>query len=140
MTAFEINFGDTGHSELTAFLDDRIYEFNVSATGISDGELMALTVRDSDSEIIAALSGHTWGGTCEIVYLWVAEQYRNQGIGTRLLEAAESEALQRQCEQLVLATHSFQAPDFYSRFGFERCGAVEDYPAGYQSIFMRKVL
>ena len=140
MTSFEINLEDAGHSELAAFINDRIYEFNVSATGISDGQLMAFTVRDTESEIIAALSGHTWGGTCEIVTLWVAEQYRNQGIGTRLLKAAESEALQRQCGQLVVATHSFQAPDFYSRFGFETCGAVEDYPSGHQSIFMRKVL
>ena len=69
MTAFEINLEDTGHNELAAFLDDRIYEFNASATGISDGRSMAFTVRDSESEIIAALSGHTWRGTCEIVTL-----------------------------------------------------------------------
>ena len=140
MTVFEINFENTGHRELTAFLGDRIYEFNVSATEVSDGQLMAFTVRDANKEIIAALSGHTWGRTCEIVNLWVAERYRKQGIGTRLLESAESEAMQRKCEQLVLTTHSFQAPDFYIRFGFETCGAVEDYPVGHRYLVMRKSL
>ncbi len=140
MSAFPINQENDNHDELTALLEDRIYEFNVSATGISDGRQMAFTVRDEGDEIIAALSGHTWGGTCEIVTLWVDERYRNQGLGTRLLEAAETDARQHNCGQMVILTHSFQAPDFYPRFGFETCGTVDNYPMGHQSVMMRKSL
>ena len=39
-----------------------------------------------------------------------------------------------------LDTHSFQAPDCSRHFGFERIGAVEEYPRGHTKIFMCKRL
>lgn len=121
-------------------LEDRIYEFNTEATGIIDGQLMAIFLRDSTDEIIAGLYGWTWGQCCEIRTLWIHKQWRKIGLGTALLATAEAEARARGAKQIVLSTHSFQAPDFYKRFGFEQVGAIEDYPIGYQSIFMRKKL
>jgi len=121
-------------------LDDEIYKFNVAATGISDGRLLGIAVKDAKGNLIAGLSGHTWGGTCEIRLLWIAEGARRGGLGTRLLEMAEAEARSRGCEQIVLATHSFQAPGFYARFGYVEVGRVRDYPKGHDSIYLRKTL
>lgn len=122
------------------FLDERLYEFNVSRTGITGGRLLAIFVRGGQGEIIAGLYGWTWGGCCEVRTLWVHEQWRGRDLGTRLLAAAEAEARARGATQMVLSTHSFQAPDFYRRFGFEPIGQFEEYPAGYQLIFLRKRL
>jgi N-acetylglutamate synthase-like GNAT family acetyltransferase len=122
------------------FLEDRIYEFNVEQTGITDGQLMAIFLRNGAGDIIAGLYGWTWGQCCEIKTLWIHKQWRKIGLGTYLLAAAEAEARARGAKQIVLTTHSFQAPDFYKRFGFEQVGAIEDYPIGYQHIFMRKKL
>jgi GNAT superfamily N-acetyltransferase len=122
------------------FLEDRIDEFNLSRTGITDVRLLAIFLRDTRNEIVAGLYGWTWGGCCEVKTLWVNERWRGLGLGTRLMTAAEDEARARGAGQIVLSTHSFQAPDFYRRLGFEPIGHVEDYPAGYQSIFLRKNL
>jgi GNAT superfamily N-acetyltransferase len=122
------------------FLDDRIYEFNVEQTGITDGRLLAIFLRDGDDNIIAGLYGWTWGRCCEIKTFWIHKEWRKIGLGTCLMAAAEAEARARGAEHIVLTTHSFQAPDFYRRFGFEQVGYFEDYPSGHREIFMRKKL
>lgn len=131
---------DEPEHEDIQFLEDRIYEYNVEKTGITDGRLMAIFLRDEQDNIIAGLYGWTWGGCCEIRTFWIHEQWRRVGLGTYLLAAAEAEARARGATQIVLSTHSFQAPDFYQRFGFEQVGYFEDYPAGHRSIFLRKKL
>ena len=125
---------------LESFLADRIYEFNSQTTGYLDGRLLAGSIRNDAGEIIAGFSGHTWGGCCEILHLWVIESMRGQGLGRRLLEAAEAEALRRGCEQVVLSTHSFQAPEFYKRLGYQEVFAIEGRPRGYSNIIYIKQL
>jgi GNAT superfamily N-acetyltransferase len=126
--------------ELGEFLADRIYEFNAKATGYFDGMLLAGCIRSDTGEIIAGFNGHTWGGSCELLHVWVQEEYRGQGLGTLLLRSAEAEARARGCVQVVLATHSFQAPGFYERMGYERKYVIEGHPQGHADIIYFKVL
>jgi ribosomal protein S18 acetylase RimI-like enzyme len=90
--------------------------------------------------VVAGLCGHTWGGCCEIRQVWVHERHRGSGIGRELLELAEMEARRRSCFQIVLATHSFQAPEFYRKLGFEIVESLPDYPRGHQHLHLRKFL
>ena len=126
--------------EIDAFLAERIYEFNVGATGYADGRLLAATIQDDAGDIVAGTNGYTWGGCCEITHVWVHEQYRGQGLGRALLHAAESEAVRRGCEQVVLLTHSFQAPQFYEHLGYDRQFEIEGRPRGYADIVYVKRL
>lgn len=123
-----------------AFLEERIYEFNVDATGIGDGLSLGVFVRDESGQIVAAATGHTWGETCELRLVWVAPSARGSGLGCRLMAQAEAEAVRRGCRQLVLTTHSFQAPGFYGKFGFEIVAALPDYPRGHSHLLLRKRL
>jgi ribosomal protein S18 acetylase RimI-like enzyme len=116
--------------ELDALLSERIYAFNCAATGIDDGEMLNARILDEAGDLAAAISGHTWGGCCEIVYLWVEKRLRRTGLGGALLRAAEREAIARGCHQIVLSTHDFQAPLFYERFGFQRIATIPNYPRG----------
>jgi len=121
-------------------LEHRLYEFNAQATGIVDALGMTVFGRDAQGELVAGLCGHTWGGCCEIRQVWVHEKHRGQGIGRRLLELAEREARRRGCFQILLATHSFQAPEFYRKLGFEVVHTLPDYPRGHQHLQLRKIL
>src|SRR5262245_28042908 len=121
-------------------LEERIYEFNVACTGLADGKLLAAFMRDADGATIGGLFGWTWGATCYIRYLFIPAALRNQGYGSRLMAAAEREAIARGCIQIALETHDFQAPDFYRRLGFEVVGRIEGYPSGHQQLTMMKRL
>jgi GNAT superfamily N-acetyltransferase len=122
------------------YLEDRIYEFNSAATGITDGEWLAIFVRDEADRIIAGICGNTWGGCLEIRQFWVEEARRKQGLGTRLLGAAEQEARRRGCQQILLMTFTFQAPAFYAKHGFEVIAGVDDHPRGHKNLLLRKCL
>ena len=62
------------------------------------------------------------------------------GLGARLLAAAEAEIRRRGCDRVALNTHSFQAPDFYARFGYTECGRTPGYPHGHDDIHLVKQL
>ena len=122
------------------YLEDRLYEFNSTATGIADGEWLAIFVRDGSDRIVAGICGNIWGGCLEIRQFWVEEARRKQGLGTRLLGAAEQEARRRGCRQILLMTFSFQAPAFYAKHGFEVVAVVQDHPRGHENMLLRKRL
>ena len=131
---------DTPSDDDVAFLRDRINEYNFATTGIYDGRELATFVRDGDGRVVAGLYGWTWGGCLAIQFLWVNEELRGRGYGTRLLRAAENEAITRGCGLAVLNTHSFQAPDFYERLGYEVVSVTDGYPRQHQDIHMKKTL
>jgi GNAT superfamily N-acetyltransferase len=126
--------------EIDEYLSDRIDEFNYTATGHFDGESFAAVHRDVAGTILAGVSGYTWGGCCHVSNLWVAEQLRGQGWGTRLLEAAEQNAVRRRCTHVILWTHSFQAPAFYERLGYVLRAQVDDHPPGHKDLVYVKRL
>ena len=121
-------------------VEERIYDFNSSVTGITDGAWLAIFVRDEQNRIVAGICGNTWGGCCEIRQFWVEEARRKQGLGTRLFEAAEQEARRRGSTQILLMTFSFQAPAFYAKHGFEVLAVVDDHPRGHRNLLLRKPL
>jgi N-acetylglutamate synthase-like GNAT family acetyltransferase len=135
-----LEISETVDPQDVQYLDDRIYEFNAARSGSADAKLLSIILRDEQNVIFAGLYGWTWGHCCEVRMLWVDERRRGGGLGTRLMAAAEAEARARGATQIVLSTHSFQAPEFYARLGFESVGHVDDYPIGHRSIFLRKTL
>jgi GNAT superfamily N-acetyltransferase len=122
------------------FVEEQLISYNIATTGYNDYRLLAVFARDDDGTIRAGLTGFTWGGTLKIEYLWVHEQLRGRGYGSRMLLAAEQEAVRRGCHLAVVDTHSFQGPDFYPTLGYVQCGLVDDWPVGHSDTTFRKAL
>jgi len=72
--------------------------------------------------------------------LWVEEGLQKQGYGTKLLAAAEAEAIENGCRFSLADTWDFQAEEFYLKHGYERIGELKNYWHGHSKIFLRKNL
>jgi len=131
---------ETWTPELALRGEDLIYEFNVAATGITDGGMFAFTVRGEEGRLLGCALGHTWGGMCELKTLWVEQALRHRGLGRALVLRVIDEGEAHACTQLLLSTHSFQAPSFYARLGFRELFRVNDYPRGHAMVFMLRHL
>ena len=120
-------------------LEECLYEHNVEATGIADGKLLSVFLRNPDGAVIGGTHGWTWAGRCYVRLLYIPAKLRNQGYGRRLMQVVEQEARERGCHEIVLHTHDFQAPEFYRKLGFKVNGA-EEFPQGHQLFKMVKTL
>jgi N-acetylglutamate synthase-like GNAT family acetyltransferase len=140
MTARSIEIITGDSQQIEAFLAQRIYEYNSRATGYFDAQGFFAIDRDASGEIQGGVSGYTWGGCCHVVNLWVTEAQRGCGLGTALLAAAERHAKQQNCRVVFLSSHSFQAPDFYERQGYQRLATVQGDPPHHSNVFLAKQL
>ena len=140
MTRYRLTVGDRDVAGVETGLRAELYRFNVETTGLDDGDLLVLELLDDEGERVAGLFGWTWGGTGFVDLLHVDARHRRRGLGSRLLATAEDEARRRGCRQVVLATHTFQAPDYYAARGYVEAGRVEGYPAGHAPVHLVKAL
>jgi GNAT superfamily N-acetyltransferase len=125
---------------LEGFLAERIYEFNSAATGYFDGESFGAAQRDEHGNVVAGITGYTWGGCCYVSHLWVSEAYRGRGVGASLLKHAESQARMKGCTVAILSSHSFQSPAFYAHHGYRPKAVVEGHPPDHSNVFLTKIL
>ena len=115
--------------------------FNVEHLGLEpQSRALHLFLRDPSGQVIGGLLGGWRWGWLYVDKLWIQEAYRKRGGGSRLLQAAESEARAAGCTNAVLDTFSFQARGFYERHGYEVYATLEGFPPGHRQFFFHKKL
>jgi GNAT superfamily N-acetyltransferase len=135
----DLSVEDNPDPFVAARLDAQVRRETVAASGHGEDIELAVIAREGDV-VRAGVYGWTWGGCCELESLWVDPSLRRQGLGSRLLAAAEAAALARGCRQVVVFTYEIQAPGFYERHGYDLVGRVDDYPVGAAALWFRKRL
>lgn len=91
------------------------------------------------------LEDETLGGMCGLIYwnmmeiedFYIEESLRNQGIGGTLMDEAINMAKESGLNFIILRTFSFQAKEFFEKFGFKVIGEITDYPPGESYYTMR---
>ena len=114
--------------ELDARLSAELTAFNAAATGADDEHEFTVRVTDDSGELVAGLSGWTWGTSAGIGMVWVRDGSRAEGWGAQLLSAAERVARERSCDRIHVSSFTFQAPGFYARHGYVETGRTEGIP------------
>ena len=121
-------------------IGDLIHSYNRSKREKAESEPLNLYVEDDKGELMAGLVAETFGNWLEIEYLFVKEEFRGQGIGSQLLQQAESEAKKKNCRYAFVNTYQFQAPTFYQKQGYEEVFTLTDYPYTGQRHYYQKDL
>lgn len=117
-----------------------LLEFNEAHIGPAEELPVRFVVRGARNEVIGGLLGHTRWGWMHIEKLWLSEEARGHGLGTRLMAAAEELATRRGCTGVMLHTFEHQARPFYERLGYRLFGTIEGYPAGTRQHYLYKRL
>ena len=121
-------------------IGELVRSYNRSKRETAESELLNIYVEDDSGELMAGLVGETFGNWLEIEYLFVKEDIRGQGIGSQLLQRAESEAKKRNCRFAFVNTYQFQAPAFYQKHGYKEVFTLKDYPYTGQRHYYQKEL
>ena len=117
----------------------RLYDYNKQFAGDDNHMPLKLAAKE-DGRIIGGLLGGTYWNYLYIEILIVDDQYRGRGIGSKLLNEAESIARARGCRNACLDTHDFQGVDFYKRHGYGIVGELPDLPPGHKKLTLHKRL
>jgi GNAT superfamily N-acetyltransferase len=140
MTEYKLSIEDTLSSEDRSLIQKGLAAYNITRAGDGQFQRLSIIVRDDAGNIVGGLLGETFWGWLHIEILWIDEPLRCKGYGSKLMAAAEAEAVKRNCSNSLLDTHSFQARPFYERLGYSVFGVLENYPAEHKRFFMQKKL
>ena len=115
-------------------------EYNTKHVGDDRHSVLNIIEYDESGNIVGGILGGTYWGWMYIDILWVRQDRRREGIGSKLLAEAEKEACRRGCHHVHVDTMSWQAPEFYKKYGYQVIGILPDIPEGYQKYLLIKSL
>ena len=136
---FRLSFEDQPSAEDCDAVGYALDAYNREFLGETGYSRLGFFVRNERGAIMAGLVGSTYAGWLFVADLWVHAELRRRGIGRELLAMAEQRAVELGCHSARLDTFSFQAPEYYPRFGYRLYGAL-DYPPRHRLYFLWKRL
>lgn len=139
--SFEIDFQENpSHADLQALKTAYDY-FTQAQIGIEDRQEIAFFIRDENGTVVGGVKG-SYGnyGWLWIDLLWVSDELRGQGYGSKLMSQIENEAKQNGCTNAYLNSFSFQAPEFYKKIGYTVFAELENFPEQHKVCCLRKKL
>lgn len=122
-------------AEDVAVVGSGVFAHGRSQATDGNAEPISCLVRD-EARVVAGGSGRTEYRRLFVNHLWVAEELRGQGIGSRILLLLEAEAARRGCRDALIETLDESVAKLYERLGYQQVAFV----AGYVGRFNRHIM
>ena len=140
MSNLTLELSEPPTAEDSRFLLDAVRSFNQDRTGIERPRTVAYFLRDEQRRIVGGVQGMLWGRFLHIDVLWVDQDYRGQGHGSKLMAAIEDYGGAHGHPLIYLETASFQALPFYQGLGYRIFGELPEISEGETLFFLNKHL
>ena len=126
--------------DLRQFVEDQVANFTMVLTRTPDYQPVGYFLRQERGEWVGGCLGYVWGNYLHVQWLWVAPPFQGMGQGKRLLDAAETMAMDYGALNATLETLNPSAKSFYQRRGYEVFATLDRYANDYPKYFLRKPL
>jgi GNAT superfamily N-acetyltransferase len=117
-----------------------INNYNRQQAGDDHAQQLCFVVKGPDQAVVGGVIGVTYWDWLSIDLMWIKDDLRGRGYGSRLLTLIEDAARQRGAKHAHLDTFSFQAPGFYKKHGYQVFGELPDFPSGHTRYYLVKQL
>lgn len=125
----------------SGFIGRQLREFNYRHVGeYPEVQHIRLNARDSEGKVVGGLRAIVAMYWLRVEVLWVHDNVRGKGIGSRLLTEAERMSRELGAKNSALETFEWQAPRFYARHGYDEVARMENYVGKFYLAIMRKAL
>ncbi|MFD6506755.1 MULTISPECIES: N-acetyltransferase [Bacillus] len=125
------------------YINNQLYEYNLKhfPSDLRDRYLeIHLFLKDENGKIRGGILGEVCWNWLEIHSFIMDEDIRALGYGTKLLLEVEKIALERNCDFIKVDTLSFQALDFYKKYGYKEYGILDNVGRDYKHYYLKKDL
>ena len=137
---YQVIYVEKPEQSVWGIIGQGINEYNTKLAGDDKDQRICFAVQGPDQEIVGGVVAAIYWDWLYIDLMWLQEDLRGHGYGSRLLTQVENEAKQRGAKNAYLDTFSFQAPDFYKKHGYQVFGELHEFPHGHQRYFLTKQL
>jgi GNAT superfamily N-acetyltransferase len=136
---FDLVVTENGTPEDREAIVRGLMAYNDGHVGPSGAKPLAILLRDPQGQTVGGLWGRSSYEWLVVELLFLPESLRSSRLGAELMGKAEAIARERGCIGMWLNTHSFQAPGFYKKLGFEVFGELDEPTRSSKRFFLRKV-
>lgn len=125
----------------SGYVGRQLREFNYRFVGeYPEVQYVRLNARNAEGQVVGGLRAIVAMHWLRVEVLWVHDDMRRQGIGSKLLGEAERIARDLGAVNAALETFEWQAPAFYARHGYAEVARLDKYVGDFYLAVMRKVL
>jgi GNAT superfamily N-acetyltransferase len=140
VTDLSVELEEDPRADDARIVRDGLIDFNRAVIGDPAETQIGVFVRDTTGRVVGGLLGHLKWKWVYVAKLWLPDELRGHGVGTRVMRAVEEYARHQGCHGIYLDTFEYQALPFYEKLGYEQFGVLEGYPPGYRQFHLKKSL
>lgn len=125
---------------ISKIIGQNLKKFNESKIGPYEFKPFTIYITNETNEVIGGIKGDLFDIICMVQSVWVHEEERGRGLGSKAFEKLEEFAKNSKCELIQLDTTEFQAKGFYEKLGFKVVAELPKNFKGFTTYIMRKNL